>query len=257
MKRTLKCAIAAIGAAAIAVGTAVPASAVNFKTYITSNSGSCGNVGGADLDSLLKKYPSCLDFLKNYGIKFPGGDCTQKPGDNCPGGDCTQKPGDNCPGGDCTQKPGDNDTVQKPGDNDTVQKPEPPDTSVNSSVSDYEKKVVELVNEIRKDYGLSELKLNTKLCAVAKAKSQDMKDNNYFSHTSPTYGSPFDMIKSFGISYRTAGENIAMGYRTPEEVVDGWMNSEGHRANILNGSFKEIGMGHVANGNYWTQMFIG
>ncbi len=279
MKRTLKCAIAAIGAAAIAVGTAVPASAVNFKTYITSNSGSCGNVGGADLDSLLKKYPSCLDFLKNYGIKFPGGDCTQKPGDNCPGGDCTQKPGDNCPGGDCTQKPGDNcpggdctqkpgdndtvqkpgdnDTVQKPGDNDTVQKPEPPDTSVNSSVSDYEKKVVELVNEIRKDYGLSELKLNTKLCAVAKAKAQDMKDNNYFSHTSPTYGSPFDMIKSFGISYRTAGENIAMGYRTPEEVVDGWMNSEGHRANILNGSFKEIGMGHVANGNYWTQMFIG
>jgi uncharacterized YkwD family protein len=266
MKRTLKCAIAAIGAAAIAVGTAVPASAVNFKTYITSNSGSCGNVGGANLDSLLKKYPSCLDFLKNYGIKFPGGDCTQKPGDNCPGGDCTQKPGDDCPGGDCTQKPGDNDTVQKPGDNDTVQKPgdndtvqkpEPPDTSVDSSVSDYEKKVVELVNEIRKDYGLSELKLNTKLCAVAKAKSQDMKDNNYFSHTSPTYGSPFDMIKSFGISYRTAGENIAMGYRTPEEVVDGWMNSEGHRANILNGSFKEIGMGHVANGNYWTQMFIG
>ena len=280
MKRTLKCAIAAIGAAAIAVGTAVPASAVNFKTYITSNSGSCGNVGGADLDSLLKKYPSCLDFLKNYGIKFPGGDCTQKPGDNCPGGDCTQKPGDNDtvqkpgdndtvqkpgdndtvqkPGdNDTVQKPGDNDTVQKPGDNDTVQKPEPPDTSVNSSVSDYEKKVVELVNEIRKDYGLSELKLNTKLCAVAKAKSQDMKDNNYFSHTSPTYGSPFDMIKSFGISYRTAGENIAMGYRTPEEVVDGWMNSEGHRANILNGSFKEIGMGHVANGNYWTQMFIG
>ena len=296
MKRTLKCAIAAVGAAAIAVGTAVPASAVNFKTYISSNSGSCGNVGGAGIDSLLKKYPSCLDFLKNYGIKLPtggctqkpgdncpggdctqkpgdncpggdctqkpgdncpGGDCTQKPGDNCPGGDCTQKPGDNCPGGDCTQKPGDNDTVQKPGNNDTVQKPEIPDISVDSSVSAYEKKVVELVNEIRKEYGLSELKLNTKLCAVARAKSQDMKDNNYFSHTSPTYGSPFDMMKSFGISYRTAGENIAMGYRTPEEVVDGWMNSEGHRANILNGSFKEIGMGHVANGNYWTQMFIG
>ncbi len=244
MKRTLKCAIAAVGAAAIAVGTAVPASAVNFKTYITSNSGSCGNVGGADIDSLLKKYPSCLDFLKNYGIKLPTGGCTQKPGDNCPGGDCTQKPGDN-------------DTVQKPGNNDTVQKPEIPDISVDSSVSAYEKKVVELVNEIRKEYGLSELKLNTKLCAVARAKSQDMKDNNYFSHTSPTYGSPFDMMKSFGISYRTAGENIAMGYRTPEEVVDGWMNSEGHRANILNGSFKEIGMGHVANGNYWTQMFIG
>lgn len=257
MKRTLKCAIAAVGAAAIAVGTAVPVSAVNYskylKTYITSNQGSCGNISGSDLDGLLQKYPSCLDILKNYGIKLPGSDCTQKPGDNCPGGDCTQKPGDS----DNIQKPGDNDTVQKPGGNDNVQKPEIPDTNVDSSISDYEKKVAELVNEIRKEYGLSELKLNTKLCAVAKAKSQDMKDNNYFSHTSPTYGSPFDMMKTFGISYRTAGENIAMGYRTPEEVVDGWMNSEGHRANILNGSFKEIGMGHVANGNYWTQMFIG
>ena len=88
-------------------------------------------------------------------------------------------------------------------------------------------------------------------------KSQDMHDKNYFSHTSPTYGSPFDMMKSFGISYRTAGENIAKGYRTPQAVVDGWMNSEGHRANILNASFKQIGVGYYANGYYWTQMFIG
>ena len=124
-------------------------------------------------------------------------------------------------------------------------------------MSDYEKEVVELINEIRKEYGLSELKINTELCAVARAKSKDMKDNNYFSHTSPTYGSPFDMMKTFGISYRTAGENIAMGYSTPKAVVNAWMNSEGHRANILNGSYKEIGMGHVSSGNYWTQMFIG
>ena len=65
------------------------------------------------------------------------------------------------------------------------------------------------------------------------------------------------MMKTFGISYRTAGENIAMGQRTPEEVVNAWMNSEGHRANILNASFTQIGMGYVAEGNYWTQMFIG
>ena len=69
--------------------------------------------------------------------------------------------------------------------------------------------------------------------------------------------SPFDMMKSFGITYNTAGENIAMGYSTPEAVVDAWMNSEGHRANILNSSYKEIGVGYIADGNYWTQMFIG
>ena len=86
---------------------------------------------------------------------------------------------------------------------------------------------------------------------------QDMHDKGYFSHTSPTYGSPFDMMTSFGIRYLTAGENIAMGYRTPQSVVDGWMNSPGHRANILNASFTEIGVGYVESGSYWTQMFIG
>ena len=84
-----------------------------------------------------------------------------------------------------------------------------------------------------------------------------MADNRYFSHTSPTYGSPFQMIKNFGISYRTAGENIAAGQRTPKAVVDAWMNSSGHRANILNASYTQIGVGYVASGHYWTQMFIG
>ena len=83
-----------------------------------------------------------------------------------------------------------------------------------------------------------------------------MKDKGYFSHTSPTYGSPFQMMKSFGISYKSAGENIARGYATPEAVVNGWMNSSGHRANILNKSFTHIGVGYVQSGNYWTQMFI-
>ena len=92
---------------------------------------------------------------------------------------------------------------------------------------------------------------------MARTKSQDMRDKGYFSHTSPTYGSPFDMMKQFGISYRTAGENIAMGYSTPQAVVTGWMNSPGHRANILNGAFTEIGVGYVQSGGYWTQMFIG
>lgn len=127
----------------------------------------------------------------------------------------------------------------------------------NQSLNAYELEVVRLINEIRAQYGLGQLSINTELSHVARIKSQDMHDKGYFSHTSPTYGSPFEMMKHFGIRYRTAGENIAMGYRSPQNVVDGWMNSPGHRANILNGSFREIGMGYVASGNYWTQMFIG
>ncbi len=126
-----------------------------------------------------------------------------------------------------------------------------------SSVMSYEKEVIRLVNEIRAENGLRELTYNWELCRVARYKSQDMKDNRYFSHTSPVYGSPFQMMKSFGISYKTAGENIARGQATPSAVVNAWMNSSGHRANILNASFTEIGVGYVASGNYWTEMFIG
>lgn len=129
--------------------------------------------------------------------------------------------------------------------------------TLDSSVSAYESEVIRLTNEARKQNGLAPLSTNWELSRVARYKSQDMVDKRYFSHTSPTYGSPFDMMKSFGISYRAAGENIAYGQRTPQEVVTAWMNSPGHRANILNASFTQIGVGYVASGNYWTQMFIG
>ena len=128
--------------------------------------------------------------------------------------------------------------------------------SLDAAVSSYESEVINLVNAERAKYGLSALKENWELSRVARYKSQDMKDNRYFSHTSPTYGSPFTMMKNFGISYKSAAENIAMGQRTPKEVVNAWMNSSGHRANILNKSYTEIGVGYVADGNYWTQMFI-
>lgn len=128
--------------------------------------------------------------------------------------------------------------------------------TLDSAVTAYEKEVIRLVNEIRVKNGLKELTYDWELSRVARYKSQDMKDNKYFSHTSPIYGTPFQMIKNFGISYRSAGENIAKGYASPQAVVNGWMNSEGHRANILNSSFTHIGVGYVASGNYWTQMFI-
>ena len=120
-----------------------------------------------------------------------------------------------------------------------------------------EKEVVRLVNEARAKQGLQPLTYNWELSRVARYKSRDMKDHRYFAHTSPVYGTPFEMMKNFGITYRTAGENIARGQKTPKAVVDAWMNSSGHRANILNPSFTQIGVGYVADGNYWTQMFIG
>ena len=126
-----------------------------------------------------------------------------------------------------------------------------------AAVTQYEQEVIRLVNEIRVQNGLSALTYNWELSRVARYKSQDMVDNRYFSHTSPTYGTPFQMIRSFGLSYRSAGENIAYGQRTPQAVVNAWMNSSGHRANILSSSYTQIGVGYVANGHYWTQMFIG
>ena len=126
-----------------------------------------------------------------------------------------------------------------------------------TSASAYEQEVIRLVNEIRQKNGLRPLSYDWQLGRVARYKSQDMRDNRYFSHTSPTYGSPFQMIKSFGISYRSAGENIDKGQASPSAVVNAWMKSSGHRANILNASFTHIGVGYVADGNYWTQMFIG
>ena len=129
--------------------------------------------------------------------------------------------------------------------------------TVDSTVTNYENEVIRLVNEIRAQNGLKKLTADWELSRVARYKSQDMKDNKYFSHTSPVYGTPYQMMKSFGITYRSAGENIAMGQRTPQTVVNAWMNSAGHRKNILNSSFTRIGVGYVADGNYWTQMFIG
>lgn len=119
-----------------------------------------------------------------------------------------------------------------------------------------QQEVVNLVNKERAKVGLAALTMDSALTKVAQAKSQDMKDNSYFSHTSPTYGSPFDMMKQFGISYKSAGENIAKGQTSAQQVVEAWMNSEGHRANILDKKFTHIGVGYVSSGHYWTQMFI-
>ena len=122
--------------------------------------------------------------------------------------------------------------------------------------ADIEQQVLDLVNKERAANGLKALQMDWQVARVAEHKSQDMAAKNYFDHTSPTYGSPFDMLKSYGISYKSAGENIAKGQKSAQEVVTAWMNSSGHRANILNSSYTHMGVGYVSNGNYWTQLFI-
>ncbi|RKL68485.1 hypothetical protein CR203_00040 [Salipaludibacillus neizhouensis] len=127
-----------------------------------------------------------------------------------------------------------------------------------SQLSQFEQEVVRLTNIERENQGLSPLQIDNQVSKVARIKSEDMRDQNYFSHQSPTHGSPFDMLKNYGVSYRGAGENIAAGQSTPQQVVQGWMNSQGHRENILKSSFTHIGVGHVEGGSYghyWTQMF--
>jgi len=119
-----------------------------------------------------------------------------------------------------------------------------------------EAKVVQLVNAERAKAGLKPLASNWELARVAKIKAQDMTDKKYFSHTSPTYGDPFKMMKDFGIKYTAAGENIAQGQKTPEEVMKAWMNSSGHKANIMSSTYNQIGVGYDARSNTWVQQFI-
>ncbi|MGG0487207.1 CAP domain-containing protein [Priestia aryabhattai] len=124
-----------------------------------------------------------------------------------------------------------------------------------TSVSEYAKQVVNLVNQERSKAGLKPLTINNTLTKSAQAKAQDMHDKKYFDHTSPTYGSPFQEMTTFGYKYSYAGENIAQGQKTPSEVMTAWMNSQGHRENILNPNFTEIGVGYVSDNSYWVQQF--
>ncbi|WP_411682939.1 CAP domain-containing protein [Clostridium thailandense] len=137
--------------------------------------------------------------------------------------------------------------------------PKTPASQTNSAtLTDTEQQMLKLVNDARTQNGLTPLKVDMQLCNVARIKSQDMIDNNYFSHSSPKYGSPFDMMKSFGISFVQAGENIA-GNQTVQNAENALMNSPGHRKNILSPDFTHIGIGIRSGGPYgnmFTQEFV-
>lgn len=132
-------------------------------------------------------------------------------------------------------------------------------TTTTASMNADEKEVFDLINKQRANNGLQALKVDNEVQRVARIKAQDMVDNNYFAHDSPIYGSPFNMLKSFKISYKTAGENIAAN-SSNSGAVTSWMNSSGHKANILNSNFNYTGIGVVSSSRYgkiFVQMFIG
>lgn len=142
----------------------------------------------------------------------------------------------------------------------TTSKPASSAPASSSGYSAFQSQVVSLVNAERAKNGRTALAADTALMKTATLKSQDMVKNNYFSHTSPTYGSLFALMKKYGISFHAAGENIAMGQTSPSQVMNAWMNSAGHRANILSASYTKIGVGVSQNPSgtyYWTQHFIG
>ncbi len=158
--------------------------------------------------------------------------------------------------------------AQNPGNtqnkNDKDNKEDQDDSSKNEQVSagqsSMTSQVANLVNSERAAQGLTALQKDSRLAALAQQKAEDMAKNQYFSHTSPTYGSAFDMLKAAGYSYKTAGENIAMGQKSAASVMDGWMHSSGHRANILHTSYEKIGVGYAVSADgmpYWVQIFAG
>ena len=129
---------------------------------------------------------------------------------------------------------------------------------ITSSLTEDEKKILELINTERTNNGLNPLQIDDDLQNIVRIKAQDMIDNDYFAHESPTYGSPFEMMKSNGITYKTAGENIA-GNSDNKKAVEAWMNSESHRNNILNNSYNYTGVAVVSSSKYgkiFVQMFI-
>ena len=240
-------------------------------TITLMNMGAASNAEAASLDcnstgnkqtinlEQFNKYPNCFASIKvikqnwnGCGVNKPAGETDKPCQDDQTSQENVQTPST---GTGNTQTPstgtGNTDNVTEENTNTNEE------STTNGEVSAFEQEVLELTNAEREKQGLQPLTLDTELSKVARVKSEDMAANNYFDHTSPTYGTPFEMMKQFGISYSSAAENIAQGQTTPAQVVEAWMNSQGHRENIMNSSYTHIGIGHAADGNYWTQMFIG
>ncbi|MWV42058.1 serine protease [Paenibacillus sp. HJL G12] len=260
-KKMMKTLISTACAAVLAVGLmgAGPASAASAQQNNAPTESNLQSI--QNLQSYLQKWlqNNGSAYIFKYQFQFPSTGHVTKPETSKPE---TSKPETSKPE---TSKPSKPETSKPETSKPETSKPETskpetskPETSKpstdTSNQSSYAAEVIKLVNQERAKAGLKALTENTKLSGMALDKAKDMNNNNYFDHNSPTYGSPFDMMKKYGISYSYAGENIAKGQKTPSDVMTAWMNSEGHRANILNSNYTTIGVAYY-NG-YWVQEFI-
>lgn len=236
---------------------------------------SCDLSGCGDIQSILSRIPcdgSCnISDLENPNSSLSqllnDGNCNidsliglLQQGRECPGGDCNKAPSQSVPDSGAESEP-------KPTPAVPSEKPQSPAEKPSDSVSApsvdsgfnaaYEDEVIRMVNIERSKYGLSALQKDQGAASVAHVRAKEIVQS--FSHTRPDGSSCFTAAKELGVSYSAAGENIAYGYADPQQVVNGWMNSEGHRKNILSSSFSKIGVGCYSSGNvlYWSQFFIG
>lgn len=214
--------------------------------------------GGQGIECLQQTLEQIFAELESNGFYCPELPDVQEPDAGVPEQPDIQKPGVEMPEQPDTQEPG-SGTPQQPGSG-TQQQPgtQEPDveTPEEDEVHPYVTQIVNLVNEERAKAGLSEVKLDANITAAANVRAMEIKQS--FSHTRPDGSSFSTALKEQGVSYRGSGENIAWGQKSPEQVMNAWMNSDGHRANILNPNYKNIGVGYYqdANGvNYWVQLF--
>lgn len=231
---------------------------------------------GCNIQDILNKFESCFPDVSIPDCIFPGGNAPEVELPDCdlPGIDCPETdtpeveiPDNNVPEIDApetdtpeTDIPGNNTPeTDAPGNSTPDNNPGNGSTEENipeDSQHAFIQRVVDLVNEERAKENLSPLTVNASVQAAAQVRAKECEQ--YFSHTRPNGSSFATTLREQGVTYKSAGENIAWGQRTPEEVVTAWMNSSGHRKNIMNPNFTTIGVGYYENAkgtDYWCQLF--
>ena len=260
IKKTLRSAAVCCAAAAMSIapasafassGTGTDAASASGGVYGSLNKDHwyniCSTYHNWYPESYRPTHPSTGSDSGLVHRPFDGNNCTWNWGNSNNGGSGSDSDTGN---GDITSKPSEDGSSNGSSNN----------GQTSSAPSGYASEVFDLVNQQRSANSQSALTYSTEASRAAQAKAEDMAANNYFSHTSPTYGSAFDMLKANGVSYSSAGENIAKGQTSPSSVMKAWMNSSGHRANILSSSYRSVGIGCAADSSgtlYWVQIFIG
>ncbi len=207
-----------------------------------------------NIQDIFNKLEGCFPNISLPDCEFPDADApeTDIPDNNLPE---TDVPEPDVPEVDIpeTDLPGNSTPDNNPGNGSTEEStPEEAPDSEHAFI----REVVRLVNAERAKEGLAPLTINTKVQAAAMVRAKECEQ--FFSHTRPNGSSFATALKEQNVSYRSAGENIAWGQRSPEEVMKAWMNSSGHRANIMNPNFTTIGVGYYENAmgtDYWCQLF--